>query len=112
MHNASGINTLIAISLFTILLYIVPLAIGLIVTFVVMIKSFFRNTDTDKYSDKYIYPMSIGEFIKRLLWSFVPLLNIILVMDFISKYSFYRKFGSSIKTILETEPHISHFKKK
>jgi hypothetical protein len=56
--------------------------------------------------------MSIGEFIKRLLWSFVPLLNIILVIDFISKYSFYRKFGSSIKTILETEPHISHFKKK
>jgi hypothetical protein len=56
--------------------------------------------------------MTIGQFVKLMALSFVPGVNIVLILDFISKYRFYKKFGSFIKSILETTPHVSDFKKQ
>lgn len=95
-----------------VLLYIIPMVICVSITIVTMTRSFFRNIGVDKFNTNYVYPMSVGEFIKRMFWSYVPIMNVVLIFDFISKYRFYKKFGSSIQSVLERTPHISDFKCK
>lgn len=82
-------------------LYIMPLVICVLITIATLFRSFFRDISINKYHEHYVYPMNIGEFLKRMFWSFIPVINIMLVLDFVSKYKFYKKFGNMISYLLE-----------